>query len=861
MQRAVKIYSILTAYLLISNQTIYSLSFTPQIKNRLIQLLETSIFFFIEFAFIFIVFTKTLGYNLPITYSYRKENMYSRQELQRMNEQEIRSRLISPAIKQAGWSDRQIGEEYTFKTNKQFTDGQMVVDPKTTKAQRLEAKRVDYLLYTSANHKIAVVEAKDNKHSARHGLQQAMNYALLLDVPFAYSSNGEEFVEHDFLTGLQRVLPMSQFPSPDELYQRWAKQYTAEELKIIQQPYYTSATDNFKEPRYYQEIAINRTVEAVAKGQQRILLVMATGTGKTYTAFQIIHRLKASGTKKKILFLADRNVLVDQPMTQDFKPFKDKMVKVSHKKLDSAYEVYLALYQQLDGETDNELFKQFQPSFFDLIVIDECHRGSAKQDSNWRSILDYFSEATHIGMTATPKETNDASNITYFGEPIYTYSLKQGIEDGFLAPYRVIRVDLDCDLKGWRPTKGLKDHKGDEIEDRLYTVKDFDYNIVLNDRTRLVAERISEFLHKTDRLQKTIVFCANINHAERMVAELARLNADMMQKNAKYVCQITGDQAGKSADLENFCDVQNEGKDYPVIAVTSKLMTTGVDSKTCKLVVLDANIQSMTEFKQIIGRGTRLRPDFGKEFFTILDFRGVTRLFADPTFDGEPVVILDVKQEDDFTTSQNSDKNDRTFDDNAVKENDPSPYKPIIEVGFGTLKLRILDEKVQYLNEQGELVSEDIEIFSKREMQKEFASFEQFQTDWTTSGEIFTKFYTNPKWLTALRQKRHFGDEIDAFDVLGNISFGKKPLTKTERAEKAKRSGYVEQYPAENQQVLGLLLDEYVKSGNQDLTKTEILKTPAFSRFGGLVSIVKNFGGKELYQKAVKGLEKIIYSE
>ncbi|MDW0724410.1 hypothetical protein FOMAKNOH_00241 [Mannheimia haemolytica] len=783
--------------------------------------------------------------------------MYTLQELKQMNEQEIRSRLISPAIRNAGWSDRQIGEEYTFKTNKRFTDGQVVVDPKTTQTKRIEAKRVDYLLYTSANQKIAVVEAKDNHHSSRHGLQQAMTYARLLDVPFAYSSNGDEFVEYDFITGVQRTLPMSAFPTPDELHQRWAKQYTTEELKIIQQPYYTSSTDTFKEPRYYQEIAINRTVEAVAKGQQRILLVMATGTGKTYTAFQIIHRLKTSGAKKKILFLADRNVLVDQPMMQDFKPFKDKMVKVSNKKLDSAYEVYLALYQQLDGETDNELFKQFQPSFFDLIVIDECHRGSAKEDSDWRAILKYFKDATHIGMTATPKETDDASNITYFGEPIYTYSLKQGIEDGFLAPYRVIRVDLDCDLKGWRPTKGLKDHQGNEIEDRLYTVKDFDYNIVLNDRTRLVAERICEFLRKTDRLQKTIVFCANINHAERMVAELSRLNADMLKHNSKYVCQITGDQSGKGVDLEEFCDVANEGKDYPVIAVTSKLMTTGVDSKTCKLVVLDANIQSMTEFKQIIGRGTRLRPDFGKEFFTILDFRGVTRLFADPAFDGEPVVILDVPENKPLVEQPLPKPSDKDI----IKDPELKPYKIPVVVDFGTLKLRILDEKVQYLNEQGELVSEDIDLFSKREMQKEFGSYEQFQQQWTTSGEIFSKFYTDPKWLAALRQTRQFSHDVEDFDVLSHISFGKKPLTKTERAEKVKQSGYVEQYSPENQQVLGLLLNEYVKSGNQDLTKTEILKTPQFSRFGGLVSIIKNFGGKELYQKAVKGLEKMIYSE
>lgn len=786
---------------------------------------------------------------------------FTKDEKLQMSEADIRSKFITPEIRNAGWDDRQIREEFSFKADKTFTDGQMMVDPKTKKARRLDAKRADYLLYQAPNQKIAVVEAKDNKHTARDGLQQAMDYARLLDVPFAYSSNGDEFVEHDFLTGVQRTFPITQFPTPQELKQRWEMQYTPEQLKIIQQPYYTSANDTFKEPRYYQEVAINRTVEAVAKGQQRILLVMATGTGKTYTAFQIIHRLKACGVKKKILFLADRNVLVDQPMTQDFKPFKDRMVKVTNKTLDSAFEVYLALYQQLDGSADNSLFKQFQPSFFDLIIIDECHRGSAKENSNWRAILKYFSAATHIGMTATPKETVDASNISYFGEPIYTYSLKQGIEDGFLAPYRVIRVDLDCDLKGWRPTKGLKDKEGNLIEDRLYTIKDFDYNIVLDDRTQLVAERITEFLKKTDRLSKTIVFCANINHAQRMVEALARLNADMMQQNSKYVCQITGDQSGKGIDLEEFCDVRNEGKDYPVIAVTSKLMTTGVDSKTCKLVVLDANINSMTEFKQIIGRGTRLRTDAGKEFFTILDFRSVTRLFADPAFDGEPVVIIDITGDKPIvdTTDQNGDKNDRT-PDKIVEEPQPT-YRPPIVVQAGTLQLRILDEKVQYLNEQGELVSEDIDIFSQREIKKDFTNYEQFRTNWLTSGEIFSKFYTHSQWINALRKKSNLGLEVDDFDVLGSISYGKKPLTKNERANKVKQSGYLTQYSNENRLVLDLLLDEYVKSGAKDLTKTELLQTPKFSPLGGLVSIVKNFGGKTLYQKAVEGLEKIIYSE
>ncbi|BFU61041.1 MULTISPECIES: EcoAI/FtnUII family type I restriction enzme subunit R [Rodentibacter] len=784
--------------------------------------------------------------------------MFSLAEKRVMSETDIRSKFITPAIRNAGWDDRQIREEYSFKADKQFTDGRMLIDPKTKKASRKEGKRVDYLLYQAPNRTIAVVEAKDNKHTARDGLQQAMDYALLLDVPFAYSSNGDEFVEHDFITGKQRTLPMAQFPTPQELEQRWKQQYSAEELKIIQQPYYTSAASQFKEPRYYQEIAINRTVEAVAKGQNRILLVMATGTGKTYTAFQIIHRLRTSGAKRKVLFLADRNVLIDQPMTQDFKPFKDKMVKVSHKTLDSAYEVYLALYQQLDGEADKALFKQFQPSFFDLIIIDECHRGSAKENSNWRAILDYFSEATHIGMTATPKETAEASNISYFGDPIYTYSLKQGIDDGFLAPYRVVRVDLDCDLKGWRPSKGLKDKNGELVEDRLYTAKDFDYNIVLDDRTRLVAERINEFLKKTDRLQKTIVFCANINHAQRMVAALSELNADILAQNPKYIRQITGDQMGKNADLEEFCDVHNEGSSYPVIAVTSKLMTTGVDSKTCKLIVLDANIQSMTEFKQIIGRGTRLRLDADKAFFTIMDFRGVTDLFADPDFDGDPIVILD--PDDDTTKTRKEKDTTGSHNDDEVREPEAT-YKPTIVIEAGKLLLRILDEKVQYLNEQGELVSEDIDLYSKRHIRQDFSSYKQLQQSWLTSGEIFSKFYTHEKWLHSLRTKHKWGNNVDDLDILRNLAFDKPVMTKSERVAKVQQSGYVKQYNAENQQVLGLILEEYTKSGAKDLSKPELLKNSQFEPFGGLISIVKKFGGKELYQKAVKGLENLLYSD
>ena len=598
-----------------------------------------------------------------------------------MSERDICTKYITPALAKAGWDiKRQIREEVTF------TDGRVIVRGNVT--TRGKKKRADYILYYKSNLPIAVIEAKDNKHSLGDGMQQAINYADILDLQFAYSSNGDGFIEHDMKNGIEKEISLDEFPSPEELWNRYKNinQITKEQEEIITEPYYFAQGD--KTPRYYQRIAINRTVEAIAKGQKRILLVMATGTGKTYTAFQIIHRLRASGTKKKILFLADRNILVDQTMQNDFKPFQKVMTKVEHKKMDSSYEIFLSLYHQLSGAEDLEVFKQFSPNFFDLIIIDECHRGSAKDTSAWRKILDYFSSATQVGLTATPKESKVISNITYFGEPIYTYSLKQGIEDGFLAPYKVIRIGIDKDLEGYRPIKGKIDDYGNELEDREYNIKDFDKNLIIDDRTKLVAKKITEFLKKTDRFSKTIVFCIDIEHAERMRRALVNENSDLVKENHKYIMRITGDNKEGKAQLDNFID---EDSKYPTIVTTSKLMTTGVDCKTCKLIVLENNIASMTEFKQIIGRGTRLKPDYDKEYFTIMDFRNVSRLFADPDFDGEPVIIYE-PEESDHIIPPELDVELYDYDNDKEDKFNEKPTKYRVS----DVKVKVISERVQY---------------------------------------------------------------------------------------------------------------------------------------------------------------------
>lgn len=766
-----------------------------------------------------------------------------------MSERDICTKYITPAVVEAGWDiKKQIREEVTF------TDGRVIVRGNVT--TRGKKKRADYILYYKSNIPIAVIEAKDNKHSIGDGIQQAINYAEILDLQFAYSSNGDGFIEHDMKTGKEREISLEEFPSPEELWNRYKeiKQITAEQEEIITEPYYFTQGD--KTPRYYQRIAVNRTVEAIAKGEDRILLVMATGTGKTYTAFQIIHRLRASSSKKKILFLADRNILVDQTMQNDFKPFQKVMTKVENRKMDSSYDVFLALYQQLSGAENLEVFKQFSPDFFDLIIIDECHRGSAKETSAWRKILDYFNSATQIGLTATPKETKQISSSTYFGEPIYTYSLKQGIEDGFLAPYKVIRVGLNKDLEGYRPPKGKLDDYGNELEDREYNIKDFDKNLIIDDRTKVVAKRITEFLKKTDRFAKTIVFCVDREHAERMKRALINENSDLVAENHKYIMRIVGDDKEGKAQLDNFID---EDSKYPTIVTTSKLMTTGVDCKTCKLIVLENNISSMTEFKQIIGRGTRLKPDYGKEYFTIMDFRNVSRLFADSDFDGEPVVIYEpndgesIVPPDDSNTPLGNNTDGEIIDGGS---DDPKKYR------ISGVSVNVISERVQYYDKDGKLITESLKDYSKKNIQEEFKDLDTFLKKWNSEEKkqaIIDELIEHGVLLDALREEIGNPD-IDDFDLICHIAYDKKPLTRSERANNVKKRGYLYKYSDMAQKVLENLLDKYSSGKNIDLKDTKILELKPFDEFGNPLKIVKAFGGKKKYIEAIKELEKEIYA-
>ena len=764
-----------------------------------------------------------------------------------MSERDICTKYITPALVKAGWDiKRQIREEVTF------TDGRIIVRGNVT--TRGKRKRADYILYYKSNLPIAVVEAKDNKHSIGDGMQQAINYADILDLQFAYSSNGDGFIEHDMKSGTEREISLEEFPSPEELWNRYKgiKKITPEQEKIITEPYYFAQGD--KTPRYYQRIAVNRTIEAIVKGKNRILLVMATGTGKTYTAFQIIHRLRASGAKKKILFLADRNILVDQTKQNDFKPFQKVMTKVENRTMDSSYEVFLALYQQLSGAEDLEVFKQFSPDFFDLIIIDECHRGSSKDSSAWRKILDYFSSATQIGLTATPKETKEISSSTYFGEPIYTYSLKQGIEDGFLAPYKVIRIGIDKDLEGYRPIKGKLDDYGNELEDREYNIKDFDKNLIIDDRTKVVAKKITEFLKKTDRFSKTIVFCIDIEHAERMRRALINENSDLVAENHKYVMRITGDNKEGKAQLDNFID---EDSKYPTIVTTSKLMTTGVDCKTCKLIVLENNIASMTEFKQIIGRGTRLKPDYGKEYFTIMDFRNVSRLFADPDFDGEPVIIYEPEEGDDITPPElDTDPYDTDGNGEGEFNDKHSKYR------VSDVKVRVISERVQYYDKDGKLITESLKDYSKKNIKEEFEDLDAFLRKWNSEDKkqaIIEELVEHGVLLDALREEIGNPD-IDDFDLICHIAYDKKPLTRSERVNNVKKRGYLYKYSDIAQKVLESLLDKYSSNRNVDLTDTKILELKPFEDLGNPIKLVKAFGGKKKYIEAIKELEKEIYA-
>lgn len=775
---------------------------------------------------------------------------------EKLTEEEVKLKYITPAIENAGWDKfKQIRMEY------HFTDGRVIVQGHTT--QRGKALRADYMLSYEKKLPLAIVEAKDNAHPLGAGMQQAMEYAQILDIPFAYASNGSAFIEHDFLTGAERQLPMTAFPTPEDLWKRYigSKHYDKKQRKALTTAYHFNVGDY--EPRYYQRIAINRTVEAVAGGQNRILLVMATGTGKTYTAFQIIHRLRAAGLKKKILYLADRNILIDQTMIGDFKPFKKVMTKVRHRQLDSSYEIYMALYHQLAGQEGNEPFREFTPDFFDLIIVDECHRGSAAETSEWRRILDYFTSATQIGMTATPKETRDVSNISYFGEPIYIYSLKQGINDGFLAPYKVLRVHLDRDLMGWRPEKGQRDDAGKEIPDEEYNQKDYDREIVLTQRNKLVAQRISDYLKENNRYAKTIVFCVDIAHAERMRQALINENQDIVRDNSDYVLRITGDDDYGKSQLENFID---PGSMYPTIVTTSKLLTTGVDCRTCEVIAIDSNIESMTEFKQIIGRGTRLAPDYGKDYFTILDFRGVSRKFADPEFDGEPVV------DEDYPPKEKDKKGDQgNPDDQGGDGTDPitplppggdDPDQSQKEVYFVSgVPVTIMREQVQYYDPDGGLITESLRDYTRKNIRAEYRTLDLFLQAWNAEERkeaIAQELLDRGVILKALREMVN-NPELDDFDIICHIAYDRKPLTKSARAKHVRQRGYLEKYSGIARQVMEALLDKYAVDGISELERREVMQTPPLEQLGTPTEIVKAFGGLEQYTAAIRELSRQIY--
>lgn len=786
-----------------------------------------------------------------------------------MSEQDIRTKYITPAILEAGWDrDLQLREEVTF------TKGKITVRRKTVK--RGEQKRADYILYYKPNIPLAIVEAKDNNHNVADGMEQALNYAEILDIPFVFTSNGDGFAFYDKTaqdSSVQIELSLEQFPAPEVLWNKYMSYKGIAEAadKIVTQDYYYNHNDDRK-PRYYQCNAINRAIEAIANGQDRILLTMATGTGKTYTAFQIIYRLWKSRTKKRILFLADRNVLVDDPMRKDFKFFNAdsnnrKMTKIKSKEIDKAYEIYFAIYQGVTGQEGfADTYKEFSPDFFDLIIVDECHRGSAKDDSAWRRILEYFKNAAQIGMTATPKETKDTSNIEYFGEPIFTYSLKQGIEDGFLAPYKVIRVGIDKDLEGYRPTKGKKDKNGNEIEDREYNIKDFDKNLVLEKRTELVAKRVSDFLKRNNsRYAKTIFFCIDIDHATRMAAALRNENKDLVLQNSKYVVQMTSGSEGVE-ELENFMTADES---YPVLVTTSKLLTTGVDADTVKFIILDSNINSMTEFKQIIGRGTRINEEYDKLYFTIIDFRNVTKLFADKDFDGEPAKVKET--EGDIPTEETEDGTvpEETQDTPPEEGKEVPPdvtFDPEDEVSkrvkyyVNDVPVSVINERVQYLDASGKLITESLVDYTKKNIRSEYSTLNDFLQRWN-SAEKKTAI------IEELEQKGIFFDELkeevskdlDPFDLICHVAFDMPPLTRRERANNVKKRGYFGKYSEIARHVLEVLLEKYADEGLSNLESLEVLKVPDVARFGTPVEILKHFGNKKKFMEAIAELENELY--
>jgi len=779
---------------------------------------------------------------------------------QQLSERDICTKYITPAVIAAGWdSHGQVREEVAF------TKGRIIVRGKVH--ARGKARRADYVLYHKPNHPIAVIEAKDNTHSIGDGMQQALEYAECLDVPFAFSSNGDGFLSHDrtgLTTPVEQLLTLEHFPSPAELWQRYTVWKGMDEATaaVVDQPYYADGSG--KEPRYYQRVAINRTVEAIAKGQKRILLVMATGTGKTYTAFQIIWRLWKSHTRRRILYLADRNILIDQTMVNDFKPFGGAMTKIRNRKVDKSYEIYLALYQAVSGtEEFRNIYRDFSRDFFDLIIVDECHRGSAADDSAWREILEYFTAATQIGLTATPKETKEVSNIHYFGEPLYTYSLRQGIEDGFLAPYKVVRIDLDKDLAGWRPEHGKVDKHGQVIEDRIYNQKDFDRNLVLEQRTDLVARKISAVLKAGSRFDKTIVFCEDIDHAERMRQALVNHNADLAAENSKYVMKITGDDPFGKMELDNFIDPESR---YPVIATTSRLMNTGVDAQTCKLIVLDQTIQSMTTFKQIIGRGTRINEDFGKFWFTIMDFKKATELFADPAFDGDPVVIYEPGPEDPPLPPEEPEPPTETPEPPLPPEPPPGPAgpeppKPSRKYIVGDVPVYVVAERVQYYGKDGKLITESLKDYTKNAVCKEYQSLHDFLRRWKAAEKkqaVIAELEEQGVLLEALAEE--VGKDFDPFDLVCHVAFGQPPLTRRERAENVRKRDYFTKYGEQARAVLDALLEKYADEGIVSIEDAKTLKVQPFDRFGTPKEIINTiFGGKTRYEAAVRELELALY--
>ena len=763
-----------------------------------------------------------------------------------LTEQDIRTKFITPAVLRAGWD-----KMTQMREDVRLTDGRINVRGRLV--SRGKSKRADYILEYKPNIRVAVIEAKDNKHAIGDGMQQALEYAEMADVPFVFSSNGDGFVFHDKTrtdAARETTLDNHSFPSPDDLWARYTawKGLTPEAEEVVLQDYHEDGGE--KRPRYYQIRAVNAAMEAIAKGRDRILLVMATGTGKTYTAFQIIWRLWKAGRKKRILFLADRNVLIDQARVNDFKPFGGAMTKISRHHIDHSYEIYLSLYQAITGPEENQkIFRKFSPGFFDLIIVDECHRGSAAEDSAWREILEYFSGATQIGLTATPRETKYISNIDYFGEPVFSYSLKQGIQDGFLAPYKVVRVHIDHDVEGYRPEPGQLDRYGREIEDRVYNTKDFDRVLVLDERTKLVARKVSQFLKESeDRFQKTIIFCVDQEHAARMRQALVNENADLVDANRRYVMRITGGDQEGQAEIDNFIDPESR---YPVLVTTSRLLSTGVDVRTCRLIALDREVGSMTEFKQIVGRGTRVHEEAEKFYFTLMDFRGATRHFADPDFDGDPVQIYEPDRGEPMTPPVE-----------PVPPNPPPVNGGREKIYVDGVEATIIAERVQYLDADGRPVTESLRDFIRKALKKRFASLDDFLKRWDAAGRkaaIIEELEAEGLPLDPLAEE--VGKNFDPFDLICHVAFDAKPLTRRERAENVKKRDVFAKYGEQARAVLNALLEKYADDGVIDLNDPEVLKVVPFTTLGTPYELVKSFGDREEFERAARELQAALYQE